>query len=70
MSETIKKKTTTAGVRATKKKNTPKSAVEILTEEKPLAPVPEKEGNVCGKTKILFVKEKQLFCLNQKNSVY
>ena len=55
MSETIKKKTTTAGVRATKKKNTPKSAVEILTEEKPLAPVPEKEGNVCGKTKILFV---------------
>ncbi|MBO5363232.1 MAG: glycogen/starch synthase, partial [Clostridia bacterium] len=55
MSEKSTTKKTAPGIKATPKKGVPKSAVEILTEEKPLAPIPEKDGSVCGQTKILFV---------------
>ena len=55
MAETTGTKKRTTAVRAKAKKAAPKSAVEILTEERPLAPAPEKEGTVCGQTKILFV---------------
>ena len=55
MSESVETKKLTKGVRATVKKNVPKTAVEILMNEKPLDPVYETEGQVCGQTKILFV---------------
>ncbi len=42
-------------LRAAVKKDLPKSAVEILTEEKPLNPIYETEGQVCGQTKVLIV---------------
>ena len=55
MSESVETKKLSKGVRATVKKNVPKTAVEILMNEKPLDPVYETEGQVCGQTKILFV---------------
>ena len=55
MSETVKINKTSTGIKATPRKKTEKPVVEIITEEKPLIPVRENEGQVCEKTKILFV---------------
>ncbi len=55
MSETVKTKKSTSGIKATPKKKTQPSAVEIIAEEKAVVTAPEKEGIVRGKTKILFV---------------
>ena len=55
MSETVKTKKATTGIKATARTTIKKPVVEILTEEKPLVSITEKEGSVCSQTKILFV---------------